>query len=89
MGWVSITAFFFLMWWVLLFASLPLGLHTQQDDDNVTLGTVASAPRGKHMGRAILINTLVTAVVVGCVVFVVNYLGVGFDDLPQILPTFK
>jgi predicted secreted protein len=89
MGWISITAFFFLMWWVVLFAALPVGLRTQQDDNNVTLGTVASAPRGRHMLRAVLIATVIDIVVVGSVVFAVNYLGMGFDDLPQILPNFK
>ncbi|MGN6584673.1 MAG: DUF1467 family protein [Rhizobiaceae bacterium] len=89
MGWVSITAFFFLMWWVVLFAALPIGLRTQQDDDNVTLGTIASAPRGRHMLRAIVIATVFDIILVGVVVFAVNYLGVGFDDLPQILPTFR
>jgi len=89
MGWVSITAFFFLMWWVVLFAALPIGLRTQQDDDNVTLGTIASAPRGRHMLRAIVIATVFDIILVGVVVFAVNYLGLGFDDLPQILPTFR
>lgn len=89
MGWVSITAFFFLMWWVVLFAALPIGLRTQQDDDNVTLGTIASAPRGRHMLRAILIATALDVLVVCLVVFAVNYLGLGFDDLPQVLPSFR
>ena len=89
MGWISITAFFFLMWWVVLFAALPLGLRTQQDDDNVTLGTIASAPRGRHVLRAILITTAIDILVVVVVVFVVNYLGIGFSDLPQIIPSYR
>jgi len=89
MGWISITAFFFLMWWVVLFTALPLGLRTQQDDDNVTLGTIASAPRGRHVLRAILITTAIDILVVVVVVFVVNYLGIGFSDLPQIIPSYR
>ncbi len=42
-------AVFFIIWWIVLFAMLPLGLRTQDDEDDVTLGTVSSAPRfGAH-----------------------------------------
>jgi predicted secreted protein len=89
MGWLSITAFFFLMWWTVLFVALPFGLRTQQEDSDVTLGTVASAPRGRHMWKAILRTTAITVVIVGSVVFAVNYLGMSFADLPQIVPSYQ
>jgi predicted secreted protein len=89
MGWISITAFFFLMWWTLLFAALPFGLRTQQDENDVTFGTIPSAPRGPHMLKAVILTTIITTIVVSGVVFAVNYLGMGFDDLPQIIPTYR
>ena len=46
MSWVSFTALFFATWWVVLFAVLPFSVRTQDDEQDVTLGTVASAPRG-------------------------------------------
>ena len=53
MSWVSDRrALFFILWWLVLFAVLPFGLKTQDDDGDVTLGTVSSAPRGPHMLRA-------------------------------------
>ena len=53
MSWVSIAAIFFIIWWLVLFATLPFGLKSQDDDQDVTLGTVSSAPKGPHILRAI------------------------------------
>ena len=64
-GWVSAFAIYFVMWWLVLFAMLPFGLRTQDDDNDVTLGTTSSAPRGPHMGRAMLRTTVVTTVIFG------------------------
>ena len=47
----------FIMWWLVLFAILPFGLRTQDEDEDVTLGTVSSAPRGPHMLRAVVRTT--------------------------------
>jgi hypothetical protein len=60
MSWVSFLALFFITWWVVLFAILPFSLRTQDEDEDVTLGTVSSAPRGPHMLRAVLRTTIVT-----------------------------
>ncbi len=89
MSWVSFAAVFFVLWWLVLFAILPFGLKTQDEDGDVTPGTVASAPRGPHMLRAILWTTLVTAILMGCLYGVTRGLGLGFDDIPRIVPDFR
>ncbi|HEY4192697.1 MAG TPA: DUF1467 family protein [Mesorhizobium sp.] len=86
MNWISFTALFFITWWTTLFAVLPFSVRTQEDDQNVTLGTVASAPRGPHMRRAVVRTTIVTAVIMGIAYFVTGYLGLGIDDIPHIVP---
>lgn len=86
MNWVSFTALYFITWWTVLFAVLPFGLRTQQDDESVTLGTVPSAPRGAHMRRALLWTTGITTLILGLVFLVVNVLGFGFDDIPNFVP---
>ena len=89
MNWVSMIALFFVTWWLVLFAILPFGLKTQDEDQDVTLGTVSSAPRGPHMLRAVLWTTLVTAIVLGVFYGLTKGLGLGIDDIPRIVPKIK
>ncbi len=88
MSWVSLIALFFVVWWTVLFAILPFGLKTQDDDSDVTLGTVSSAPRGPHMLRAVLWTTLVTVILLGIFYGLTKGLELGIDDLPHIVPDF-
>ena len=89
MTWVSIIAMYFVFWWLTLFAILPFGLMTQDEDNDVTLGTVPSAPRGPHMLRAILWTTVVTAVLMGAFYGVTRGLGYSINDIPSFLPELK
>jgi len=89
MIWISYLAVFFIIWWVTLFAMLPFGMRTQDDDGNVTLGTTSSAPRGPHMARAFLRTTVVALIVFGVFYVLTGVLGYGFDDLPRVIPSFN
>ncbi len=86
MSWVTYAAIYFILWWTFLFAVLPIGLRTQDDDENVTLGTASSAPRGPHMLRACLWTTVATTIVMALIIFAVERLGFGFDSFPNFLP---
>lgn len=47
-------AVYFIFWWITLFAVLPFGLKTQQENNDVVLGTIESAPsnfRGSASGN--------------------------------------
>lgn len=88
MSWISFAAIFFIVWWLVLFAVLPFGLRTQDEEGEVTLGTVPSAPRGPHVLRAMVRATIVTAVICGAFFAVTRGLGYGFDDIPRIVPDF-
>jgi len=89
MNWVSFVALFFVTWWLVLFAVLPFSLRTQDEDHDVTLGTVSSAPKGPHMLRAAIRTTIVTAIVIGIFYGLTRGLGLGFDDIPHIVPDFS
>ena len=88
MTWVSMIAVFLIVWWVVLFAMLPFGLRTQDEDGDVTLGTVPSAPRGPHMLKAVLRTTIVSIVICALFYGVTKGLGYSFDDIPHIIPEF-
>lgn len=87
MSLLSAVAVYFIIWWVVLFVALPFGLRTQEEDGDVTLGTVPSAPRGAHMRRALLRTTIIAALIFGALYVAVGVFGIGLDDLPRIAPS--
>ena len=88
MNGVTFAALTFIIWWVLLFALLSFGLRTQDDDNDVTLGTTASAPTGPHVLRAMFRTTIATAAVMTLFYLVTEYWGYGFSDIPMMVPDF-
>ncbi|MEO3385703.1 DUF1467 family protein [Mesorhizobium sp. CAU 1741] len=87
MSWISIAAIYFILWWVVLFAMLPFGLKTQEENGDVTLGTEPSAPGGSHMLGAVIRTTIVSGVIFGIFYVAVVYYGFSFDDVPRIGPS--
>jgi len=86
---ISYLAVYFIIWWLTLFATLPFGLRTQDEDNDVTLGTTASAPRGPHMWRAALRATVVSAIIFGVLWVLTHQLGYSIDDIPRVIPDFN
>ena len=60
-------ALYFIVWWLTLFAMLPIGVRSQHEDGNVTAGTDPGAPKMPMMAKKVLWTTLaavpVTAVI--------------------------
>ena len=86
MALVSGLAIFFVIWWTVLFAILPLGVRTQADDEMVLPGSAPSAPTQPRLMRKILQTTFVALIV-----FVVFYVatqiyGIGPQSFPRIIP---
>jgi predicted secreted protein len=85
----SALAIYFIIWWVTLFALLPVGLRTQADEDDITLGTTASAPARPHVGRAFLRTTIVSAVIFAAFYYLTQVAGFGLDDIPHFFPDLQ
>ncbi|TCL70429.1 DUF1467 family protein [Rhizobium sp. BK251] len=81
-------AVYFIIWWITLFAMLPVGLRTQAEDNDVVLGTVESAPTRFRARLVFFLTTLVSGLVYGGWYICSTYFGLGFDALPQIGPRF-
>jgi len=79
-------AIYFIIWWTSLFALLPVGLRTQAEENNVTLGTVASAPATPRIGRAFLRTTFVATLIFAAYYYVTQISGFGLDDIPHFFP---
>jgi predicted secreted protein len=65
MTWLTLTAVYFIVWWLCLFVVLPFGVRTQDEEGSTILGTVGSAPARPMLLRKALITSLLAAVVVG------------------------
>lgn len=86
---VSGIAIYFIIWWTTLFAILPIGLRTQAEENDVVLGTVASAPAKHRVGLAFLRTTIVSTVIFGLYYYITQVMGYGLDDIPHFFPDLK
>jgi len=88
MGWLSAIAIFFIIWWVVLFTVLPIGVRSQLEDGEVIEGTEAGAPVAPRIGFKLLLTTGISIVVFALFYFLTVIMGWGVDDLPRIVPDF-
>jgi predicted secreted protein len=63
MGWTLGLALYFIIWWVVLFAVLPIGVRTQGEDGLVVPGTPSSAPTTPRLMKIAGTTTLVAGLV--------------------------
>jgi predicted secreted protein len=63
MSTTTFIAVFFLIWWIVLFAVLPWGIHSQHESGDVAPGTDPGAPVLPKLGRKLMLTTLVAGVV--------------------------
>jgi predicted secreted protein len=63
-------AIYFVMWWIVLFLTLPFGVRSQHEDGEGAPGTDPGAPIASRMGRKLIWTTVISAVL-----FVVSLLA--------------
>jgi predicted secreted protein len=82
-------ALYFMIWWLVLFAVLPFGVHTQDEAADVVPGTPGSAPVRFNLRKVFLINTAVATLTFAVVWTALekNWLGTTppVDDAPAVL----
>ena len=80
-------AIYIVIWWVVLFAILPLRVKTQEEDGEVTDGTPESAPVLPLLGWKFATTTVVAAILFGGVYVLLVYKPIGLNEIP-FLPQF-
>ena len=73
---ISLVAIYFVVWWVVLFAVLPWGVRTQEEEGDVVLGTARSAPARPLMLRKVVATSIVAGVIVAGIWLAVDVYGV-------------
>ena len=71
-------AIYFVLWWVVLFLTLPFGVRSQHEDNVGAPGTDPGAPIQTQMGRKLIWTTIISAVIFAIAWFAYNagYLSV-------------
>jgi len=65
MGWMLGIALYFIIWWTLLFAVLPFGIQSQHELNQIVPGSEPGAPVHPQLGRKLLANTVIAALLWG------------------------
>lgn len=58
-------AIYFVLWWVMLFVTLPFGVRSQHEDGVGAPGTDPGAPILTRMGHKLIWTTIISAIVFG------------------------
>jgi predicted secreted protein len=56
-------AIYFVLWWVVLFVTLPFGVRSQHEDGAGAPGTDPGAPIATKMGRKLIWTTALSAII--------------------------
>ena len=76
-------AIYAIIWWIVLFAMLPIGVRTQEEEGEVAPGTAESAP---HMPK--LLPKMLATTVVAMVYVIIVHRVITLDQSP-FLPRYE
>ena len=74
-------AIYFIIWWVVLFAVLPWGVHSQHESGEMAPGTDPGAPVLANIKRKLVWTTVVATVVFAAWLLVYTYRLITIDQL--------
>lgn len=83
MNWLTVAAVYFIVWWLCLFIVLPIGVRTQDEEDETILGTVGSAPARPMLVRKALAASVLAAVVVGLLWLAVDLFDISLEGVSE------
>jgi predicted secreted protein len=81
-------ALYVVIWWIVLFAMLPIGVRTQYDDGEVSPGTAESAPQRPQLLAKMLATTVIAGVVFAALYAIIVHRVITLDDIP-FLPRYE
>ena len=81
MAWTTIVAIYFIIWWVVLFAVLPWGVHSQQESGEVAPGTDPGAPAIHKVWHKLGWTTIIASLIFAMFYVVYAYQLITMDEL--------
>ena len=76
-------AIYFIIWWIVLFAMLPIGVRTTEEaGENAVPGSAESAPHRPRLLPKMLATTVVAGIVFAGVYVIIVHQVITLDDIP-------
>jgi predicted secreted protein len=76
-------AIYLVIWWVVLFAMLPIGVRTSEEAGEAEVpGSAESAPHRPNLLAKVLATTVVASIVFALVYVIVVHKVITLDDIP-------
>lgn len=83
MSLVFALAIYFIIWWIVLFAMLPIGVRTTEEaGEEGSPGFAESAPHRPRLFPKMLATTVISAIVFAGVYAVIVHKVIKLDDIP-------
>jgi predicted secreted protein len=81
----TVFAIYFVLWWIVLFLTLPFGVRSQHEDGIGTPGTDPGAPIRTLMGRKLIWTTIISTVIFAIAWIAYNAGYLSIDRLSKLM----
>ena len=78
-------AIYFVLWWIVLFLTLPFGVRSQHEDGEGAPGTDPGAPIVSHMGRKLIWTTVISAIIFASAMLAFNAGLLNIERLSRLM----
>lgn len=78
-------AIYFVIWWTVLFLTLPFGIRSQREEGEEIAGTDPGAPSLPRMGRKMIWTTIISAAIYGAMAFLYSRGYLSIERLSQLM----
>jgi predicted secreted protein len=78
-------AIYFVLWWIVLFVTLPFGVRSQHEDGESVPGTDPGAPIASQMGRKLIWTTAISAIIFASAMLAFNAGHLNIERLSKLM----
>jgi len=76
-------AIYLVIWWIVLFAMLPIGVRTSEEEGEKTVaGAAESAPHAPNLLPKMVATTVVSSIVFAVIYVIIVQRVISIDDIP-------
>jgi predicted secreted protein len=81
-------AIYLVVWWIVLFTVLPVGVRSQQEEGEVVPGSAESAPMVPRLLAKVVATTVIASAVFAVIYAVIAHELITLDEIP-FLPRYE